>query len=68
MKLDQDVMTFVSNIGTMALISQGMYLSFRYLMARLEKHEVDVYGPKLSTYDALVATGRITKPPEDFTS
>jgi len=65
-KLDQDVMTFVSNLGTMALISQGMYLAFRYLMARLDKTEVDVYGPRLSSRDALAATGRTTQPPEGF--
>jgi len=63
-KFDPEIVSIANNLATIFLLWRGMSYLFQYLMKRLDKHEVDVYGPRLSSRDALVATGRTTRPPE----
>lgn len=68
MKLDPEIVSLVNNLATVFLIWRGMSYLYKYLMKRLDKVEVDVYGPNLSTYHALAAAGRTTPPQEDSTT
>ena len=68
MKIEPEITTLVSNLATVFLIWRGMSYLHSYLMKRLDKVEVDIYGPRLSTYDALAAAGRTTPPREGSTT
>jgi hypothetical protein len=67
-KIDPEIVSISNNLATVFLIWRGMSYLFQYLMKRLDKVEVDVYGPSLSSYHALAAVGRSTQPQEESTT
>lgn len=68
MKIEPEIVSIASNLTTVFLIWRGMSYAFRYLMKRLDKVEVDIYGPRLSTYDVLAATGHTIQSQEGSTT